>query len=75
MGSLRLQVKPRDAAVFVDGAYVGLVDHFDGFAQRLKLEEGTYQIEIRHPTYLPINLDVLITAGEKVTFKEQMVWP
>ena len=75
MGSLRLKVKPRDAEVFVDGYYVGLVDHFDGFAQRLRLEEGTYQIEIRHPAYLPIDLDVLITAGETVTFEEHMVRP
>ena len=75
MGSLRLKVKPRDAEVFVDGYYVGLVDHFDGFAQRLRLEEGTYQIEIRHPAYLLIDLDVLITAGETVTFEEQMIRP
>ncbi len=75
MGSLRLKVRPRDAEVFVDGYYVGLVDHFDGFAQRLRLEEGTYQIEIRHPAYLPIDLDVLIIAGETVTFEEQMVRP
>jgi len=73
MGSLRLKVKPRDAEVFVDGYYVGLVDHFDGFAQRLRLEEGTYQIEIRHPAYLPINLDVLITAGETVAFEKNMI--
>ena len=75
MGSLRLKVKPRDAEVFVDGYYVGLVDHFDGFAQRLRLEEGTYQLEIRHPAYLLIDLDVLITAGETVTFEEQMIRP
>ena len=75
MGSLRLKVKPRDAEVLVDGYYVGLVDHFDGFAQRLRLEEGTYQIEIRHPDYLPIDLDVLIVAGETVTFEEYMVRP
>ena len=74
-GSLRLKVKPRDAEVFVDGYYVGLADHFDGFAQRLRLEEGTYHIEIRHPDYLPIDLDVLIVAGETVTFEEYMVQP
>ena len=75
MGSLRLKVRPRDAEVLVDGYYVGLVDHFDGFTQRLRLEEGTYHIEIRHPDYLPIDLDVLIVAGETVTFEERMVRP
>ncbi len=75
MGSLRLQVKPRDAKVFLDGYYVGLVDSFDGFTQRLRLKEGTHQIEISHPDYLPIDLDVLIVTGETVTFKERMVRP
>ena len=72
-GFLRLKVQPRDAQVFVDGAYVGLVDHFDGFAQRLRLEEGTHRIEIRHPQYVPIEFEVLIVTGEKVTFEERMV--
>ena len=74
-GALRLKVKPRDAQVFVDGYYVGLVDHFDGFSQRLRLEEGTYRIEIRHPEYLPIELDVLIVGDETVTFEDYMVRP
>ncbi len=72
-GYLRLKVKPRDAQVFVDGYYVGLVDHFDGFAQRLRLEEGTHRIEIQHPNYAPIEFEVLIVVGEKVTFEERMI--
>ena len=72
-GFLRLKVKPRDAQVYVDGYYVGLVDHFDGFAQRLRLEEGSHRVEIQHPTYLPIEFEVLIVVGEKVTFEEHMV--
>ena len=74
-GSVRLKVKPRDAQVFVDGYYVGLVDHFDGFSQRLRLEEGTYRIQIEHPDYLPIELDVLVVAGETVTFEGYMDRP
>lgn len=72
-GFLRLKVKPRDAQVFVDGYYVGLVDHFDGFSQRLRLEEGTHRVEIVHPQYVPIEFDVLIVTGEKVTFEEHLV--
>ena len=71
-GFLRLKVRPRDAQVFVDGYYVGLVDHFDGFAQRLRLEEGSHRIEIRHPQYVPVEFDVLIVPGEKVTFEEHL---
>lgn len=71
-GFLRLKVKPRDAQVFVDGYYVGLVDHFDGWAQRLRLEEGAHQIELVHPAYAPMEFEVYIVTGEKVTFEQYM---
>jgi len=71
-GFLRLKVKPRDAQVFVDGYYVGLVDHFDGWAQRLRLEEGGHQVEVRHPAYAPLQFEVYVVTGEKVTFEEHM---
>jgi hypothetical protein len=48
-GDLRLKVSPRDAAVYVDGYYAGIVDDFDGFFQRLTLEAGPHEIEIDAP--------------------------
>jgi hypothetical protein len=48
-GDLRLKVSPRDAAVYVDGYYAGIVDDFDGFFQRLTLEAGPHVIEIEAP--------------------------
>ena len=74
-GFLRLKVRPRDAQVYVDGYYVGIVDEFDGIFQRLRLEEGPHQIEIRHPAYLPLELEVLIVTGEKVTFEGELYRP
>ena len=74
-GFLRLKVRPRDAQVYVDGYYVGIVDEFDGVFQRLRLEEGPHQIEIRHPAYLPLELEVLIVTGEKVTFEGELYRP
>ena len=74
-GFLRLKVRPRDAQVYVDGYYVGIVDEFDGVFQRLRLEEGPHQIEISHPAYLPLELEVLIVTGEKVTFEGELYRP
>ena len=48
-GSLRLQVRPRETEVFVDGYFAGTVDEFDGFLQRLHLEPGEHDLEL----YLP----------------------
>ena len=57
------------------GYYVGVVNEFDGVFQRLRLEEGPHQVEIRHPAYLPLELEVLIVTGEKVTFEGKLSRP
>lgn len=44
--SLRIRNTPREAEVFVNGYFVGLVDDFDGWAQRLYLEPGEHEIAI-----------------------------
>ena len=48
-GGVRIQGAPRNAEVYVDGSYVGIVDDFDGAFQRLELEPGAHSIEIRAP--------------------------
>ncbi len=45
-GSVRLQVSPREAEVFVDGYYAGTVDEFDGVFQRLNIAPGEHEIEL-----------------------------
>jgi hypothetical protein len=72
-GELRLQVRPRDAQVFIDGGYAGTVDEFDGTFQSLRLEGGEYQVEIVLPGYEPLDFDVRITPGEKVTYKGDLL--
>ena len=72
-GELRLQVRPRDAQVFVDGAYAGTVDEFDGTFQSLRLEGGEYQVELVLPGYEPLDFDVRITPGEKVTYRADLI--
>ena len=46
-GALRIVDAPRDAQVFVDGYYAGVVDDYDGVFQHLNLEVGPHHIEIR----------------------------
>ncbi len=68
-GTLRVNVTPGHAQVFVDGYFVGSVDDFDGVSQRLRLEEGTHQIEIRADGYEPLLFDVRIGIGETITYE------
>ncbi len=46
LASLRIDAEPRQAQVFVDGYYAGLVDDFDGVFQRLRLEPGGRTITV-----------------------------
>lgn len=61
--SVRLDVTPRDAQVYVDGYFAGEVDQFDGTFQRLRVPPGQHEIvvhkegyrSIRERLYLPAN--------------------
>lgn len=60
-GSARLQVRPRQAEVYIDGALAGLVDDFDGFFQRLQVEPGEHE--------LTIYLDGYRTESQRLLFR------
>jgi len=44
--SVRVQGFPRDAQVYVDGYFVGVVDDFDGVFQRLRVPPGGHEITL-----------------------------
>ena len=68
-GGLRITGAPREARVFADGYYVGIVDDFDGVFQHLNLEVGPHHIEIQLDGYAPVAFDVNIRPGETITFR------
>ena len=65
-GGIRIQGAPRDAQVYVDGYYAGIVDDYDGTFQRLDLEPGSHEIEIR-TAGRPLTYDVNVTPGQTLT--------
>jgi hypothetical protein len=74
-GSLRIVDAPRDAHVFVDGYYAGIVDDYDGVFQRLNLEPGPHTIEIEiDPDDPPVQFDVRIVPGDTVTIHVPRYW-
>ncbi len=72
LGGVRLKIRPRDAQVFVDGHYAGIVDDFDGTFQSLKLDAGGHKIEIHMPGYEDIELDVHVQPGRTITLTQEM---
>lgn len=71
-GGVRLKVKPRDAEVLVDGYFAGSVDDFDGNFQSLKLDAGSYRIEVRKPGFESLTFDVRIQRDRTITFRGEM---
>lgn len=71
-GGLRLKVKPRDAQVFVDGYFAGVVDSFDGNFQKLTLPAGPHRIEIRAPGYETLSVDIRIYSDETITYRGEL---
>jgi hypothetical protein len=67
-GGLRITDAPREAHVFADGYYVGIVNDFDGIFQHLNLEAGPLRIEIEVPGYESIAFDVMVQPGRTTTF-------
>jgi hypothetical protein len=61
-GSARLQVSPKEAAVYVDGYRAGRVDDFDGTFQRLNVEPGPHEVTLFLSGYR--------TSTEKIYFAE-----
>jgi hypothetical protein len=71
-GGLRITDAPREAQVFADGYFVGIVDDFDGVFQHLNLEAGPHHIEIRLPGAYDdgsVAFDVAVQPGRTITYR------
>jgi PEGA domain len=71
-GSARLEVAPRNAQVYVDGYFVGMVDSFDGYLQRLNVEAGEHELQFYLEGYRPFTQKVLFVRGRTVKITHTM---
>jgi hypothetical protein len=72
MGSIRLKVKPSNAAVFVDGYYAGTVDDFDNSFQKLSIALGKHRIEISAPGYQPLIVEMDIVDFDTINYEGRL---
>ncbi|HUK34517.1 MAG TPA: PEGA domain-containing protein [Vicinamibacterales bacterium] len=68
-GDLHLEVTPKDAQVYVDGYYVGIVDDFNGHNQLLKLLPGSHHLTVQAGGYETTETDVSIEARQTTTYR------
>jgi hypothetical protein len=69
--SVRIEVAPRQAEVYVDGYYAGIVDDFDGTFQRLNVEPGEHDLELFLPGHRPVQQRVYLQPRE--TFRVRAI--
>lgn len=70
--SVHMDVKPREAEVYVDGYYAGVVDDFDGSFQRLHVDPGEHVIELYLDGYRTVKQTVYLTPDNTFRIKYQM---
>jgi hypothetical protein len=67
--SLRIIAATRDAGVYVDGFYAGVVDDFDGNFQRLHLTPGGHEIVMYLAGYRTERHHVYLGPGSSLTLR------
>jgi hypothetical protein len=70
--AVRLEVKPKEAEVYVDGYYAGIVDDFDGAFQRLRVEPGEHEIELYLAGYRTVRQKLYLTPDNTSRIKYAM---
>ena len=70
--TLRLQIMPRTAIVYVDGYAAGTVDDYDGVFQRLRLWPGHHEVVVYLRGYRPLRQALYFNPGSTHTIRETL---
>ena len=63
-GGITFQIEPVDAAVYVDGIFVGLLEDFTPATAPLPLPVGPHRVELRASGYRVERFEVIVTLGQ-----------
>ena len=76
-GSVRVEVKPRDADVYVDGYLAGKVDDFDGVFQRLRVQPGGHELVVYKDGFHSVEQHLYLapTSDQHIKFTLQPLAP
>jgi hypothetical protein len=70
--SVRIEVMPREAKVFVDGYFAGTVDDYDGTFQRLHVTPGKHDILIYQEGYHSLKQSFYLSPDSTYKIKGEM---
>jgi PEGA domain len=69
---VKMSVKPKRAAVFVDDRFVGHADEFDGASQALLLAPGKHRVKISLPGYQNFETEITLVPNQKFELKTEL---
>jgi hypothetical protein len=70
--AVRIEVTPKEAEVYVDGYYAGIVDDFDGVFQRLRLPPGQHELTLYRENFRTVHQTVYLTPDSTFKLKYRM---
>ncbi|MEO8259605.1 MAG: PEGA domain-containing protein [Acidobacteriota bacterium] len=70
--AIRLEVAPKEAEVYVDGYYAGVVDDFDGVFQRLGIEPGEHEVTLYREGLRTVHQRIYVTPRSTFKLKYKM---
>ena len=73
LATIKINVNPSRAAVFMDNRFVGHVGEFGGLVRALLVVPGTHQIRIALPGYATFQTDINPLPRQKVEVKTDLV--
>jgi PEGA domain len=73
LATVKINVNPSRAAVFVDNRFVGHVGEFGGLGRAMQVVPGTHHIRIALPGYATFQTDINPLPGQKVEVKTDLV--
>jgi hypothetical protein len=71
-GTLRLEIGPATAQLYVDGFYAGTVEEANRAQAGLSLPAGWHRLEIRAPGYVTPAINVTIEANRMVSYHGEL---
>jgi PEGA domain-containing protein len=73
LATIKINVNPSRAAVFVDGRFVGHVGEFGGLGRAMQVVPGSHHIRIALPGYATFQTDINPLPRQKVEVKTELV--
>ena len=71
-GGLSFDMQPGDAAVFVDGVFIGAAADFGPEVPPLTLKTGLHHVELRADGYMPVAFDITVVPGQVIPYQGTM---